>query len=136
MLYLIWGPPGSGKTTYAKSKMVDGDIIIDFDLIAEALTGMEVHCIEFSLITRVFDAFNYLVDTEAHFPNVRNTFIVKPCPTQEDRQRFEDMGAELVFMDTPQMDCVSRCVHRGEKFEKEDFDRWTSVVKKWFEKRT
>jgi hypothetical protein len=37
MLTVITGPPCSGKSTYAREHAKPGDIIIDFDLLAQAL---------------------------------------------------------------------------------------------------
>ena len=36
---VITGPPGSGKTTWVKENMKDGDIVLDLDAIKAALLG-------------------------------------------------------------------------------------------------
>ena len=36
---MITGAPGSGKTTYARENMGDGDILVDLDVIKAALIG-------------------------------------------------------------------------------------------------
>ena len=35
---LVWGPPASGKTTYVKKHMADGDMVIDLDAIKHAIS--------------------------------------------------------------------------------------------------
>jgi hypothetical protein len=43
MLTVITGPHCSGKSTYARQHAVPGDIVIDFDLIAQALGSPVTH---------------------------------------------------------------------------------------------
>lgn len=38
-VFLVVGPPASGKTTWCKSQMRDGDVLIDFDEIDAAING-------------------------------------------------------------------------------------------------
>ncbi|HJD68625.1 MAG TPA: ATP-binding protein [Corynebacterium kroppenstedtii] len=38
-LYIITGPPAAGKTTYIETHAKPGDIRIDYDAIANTLTG-------------------------------------------------------------------------------------------------
>lgn len=128
MVFLIYGPPGSGKTTYAGGRMVDGDIVIDFDKIAEAITGKESHNIEWSLFDRVSDIFKYLVATIEKYPEVRNTFVIRCAPTREDREEFRLIGAKFVFMDTPKAECIRRAVQRSG-----NYGRWAKAINKWFQ---
>lgn len=43
MLTVVTGPPCSGKTTYVQQHAMPGDIVIDFDLIAQALGSPAAH---------------------------------------------------------------------------------------------
>lgn len=43
MLYVVTGPPCSGKSTHVREHAQPGDIIIDFDLIAQALGSPKPH---------------------------------------------------------------------------------------------
>ena len=42
-IYIIYGAPCSGKTTYALEQMSNNDIIVDLDMIYEMLTGQDGH---------------------------------------------------------------------------------------------
>lgn len=39
MLTVVIGPPAGGKSTWVRERAKPGDIVIDFDLLACALTG-------------------------------------------------------------------------------------------------
>lgn len=41
-IHLVWGPPAAGKTTWVQEHAAPGDLIVDYDLIAESL-GAEGH---------------------------------------------------------------------------------------------
>jgi len=127
MIYFIYGPPGSGKTTYALSKIVAGDIIIDFDRIAECITAQESHSLEFSLFDRIDNTFRYLVNTIEAYPGVRHTYIIRCAAERQDREPFKEIGAELYFMETPKIECIRNCTNRSG-----NYGRWKGVVDKWF----
>jgi predicted kinase len=42
-VYLIYGPPCSGKTHYIKEHMQDGDIVCEVDDIYAAISGNDPH---------------------------------------------------------------------------------------------
>ena len=129
MVYIIWGSPGSGKTTYAKEHMTAGDILIDFDMLFQALTDGGDHEREYSLFDRVNGVRHYLIDTIRDFPEVRHTWIVYGAPPEKDWEIFRELGAESVFIDTPRRECIRRCIKRGG-----DPEHWTAIVNKWFDK--
>ena len=61
MNYLICGPPASGKTSYIKERMKSGDLIVDIDLIYQAITGLPMYEKPVSLLDLVFDIRNFLI---------------------------------------------------------------------------
>lgn len=128
MIYLVYGPPGSGKTTYVKNHMSAGDIIIDFDLLSRALAGTDDHDRENILFDRINDCRNYLVNTINRYPEVRHTWVILCAPKKEDRELFVKMGATLKLIEEPASVCIARCRDRGENWQ-----RWEKAIKKWFE---
>ena len=127
MTYIIWGPPGSGKTTYAKLNMTDGDIIIDFDLLCVALTGMDSHKYEESLRDRIEGVREFLLNTCLAYPEIRHTWITV-CRPRTVTRYLSHANVEKRLMPTPERECIRRCVYRGG-----EFTHWQRIVKKWFE---
>ena len=128
MVFLIYGPPGAGKTTYAKKYMSPGDVLVDFDLIYQALTAAPVHERTNILFDRVEDCRKYLINTIDRYPEVRNTWVVMCAPKREDREPFRKTGATLKLIKESAPVCIGRCRERGENWE-----RWEKAIKKWFE---
>lgn len=42
-IHIVWGPPCSGKSSYVKERRINGQIIIDIDLLHSALTDLPIH---------------------------------------------------------------------------------------------
>jgi len=40
-VYIVWGSPASGKTTYVKKHMEGGDLVVDLDLIKQSISMKE-----------------------------------------------------------------------------------------------
>ena len=128
MIYLIWGPPGAGKTTYAQTYMSPGDILIDFDLLFQALAGVPIHEREYILFDRVEDCRQFLINTIERYPEVRSTWVTMCAPKKEDREPFVKMGARLRLVQESASVCIGRCRERGENWH-----RWEKAIRKWFE---
>ena len=128
MTYLIYGPPGAGKTTYACEHMSPGDVLIDYDLINGALTGGGAHDREAILFDRINDCRNFLVATIDRYPEVRHTWVVACAPKKADRDPFVKMGATVKLVLEPKSVCIQRCSERGENWHK-----WEKAIRKWFE---
>ena len=130
MVYLICGPPGCGKSTYVKNHIVDGDIVIDFDLLYRALTLADDHKGEQILFERVNQCRWYLIDTISAFPEVRNTWIIIGAPEDEHIDYVEKtLGGKVLYLDEFKRTCVRRCVARGG-----DYELWRQILDEWFAK--
>ncbi|WP_405149456.1 AAA family ATPase [Sphaerisporangium sp. NBC_01403] len=44
MLYVVTGPPAAGKSTWVREHAKPGDVVVDYDLIAGALSGPTPAC--------------------------------------------------------------------------------------------
>ena len=61
-IYLIYGAPCSGKTTYLDSVVEAGDLIVDLDRIRQAINGQPTHCLTPKLNSISFGIRDYLMD--------------------------------------------------------------------------
>lgn len=130
-VYLITGAPCSGKTTFARERMEEGDVIVDIDDIWQQISGQPRYTKPNSLKPLVFatrDAQEEQVRMGAG--TWRNAFIIRSLPLAMDRKRLaERLGAEVVTIDTPQEKCIERL---RENPQGRDVAEYEKHIKKYF----
>lgn len=119
---LIIGPPTSGKTTKAKSLAGPDDIIIDADLIAQALGSPDSHNhpgpIK-ALAAHLRDAATNEVIKQGH-----KAYVVSASPTAENSIPH----SEVIVCDPGVAECLTRANARP---------RWTrDAIRRWYESRS
>lgn len=107
MIHVVLGPPCSGKSTYVREHKKDGDIVVDFDRLAEALGNDEKHAAPSPIKEVAFIARGAVIyeickkDYEA--------WIIHTKPTEFQHKLYDEAGAEYIEMDTDMQTCLERC---------------------------
>ena len=107
MIYVILGPPCSGKSTYVREHKKEGDIVVDFDRLAEALGNDEKHAAPSPIKDVAFIARGAVID-EICKKNYE-AWIIHTKPTEYQRKLYDEAGAEYIEMDTDMQTCLERC---------------------------
>jgi len=125
---LVYGAGCSGKNSYVREHKQDGDLIIDFDALHQAISGLESHNHTEELFGYVFDARDALLARVLKKGHSSTVWIIHTAPTKADRRKFiDEFGAELVFIDTPKEVCLERA-------SKERPEEWIQYINNWFDK--
>lgn len=100
-VYCVYGSSRAGKSTYVDSIKNDGDLIVDLDKIWFAIGGRN------SLLNNVaFGVRDYLYQCILNrLGKWNNAYIVT---TRPDKRVMDRLGAEYIFIDTPEDVCLSR----------------------------
>jgi hypothetical protein len=125
VLTVVTGPPCSGKSTYAWSKAQPGDVVIDFDRIAQALGSGSPHDhpdpVRWVAIAARRAAVNAAI-TQHH--RGATVWIVHTRIPQQDMDRYLRAGADVVTLD----------VDRDELHRRADAERpglWHKLIDEW-----
>lgn len=111
-VYLVYGSPCSGKTTYVYAVATRHDLIIDLDKIHHAICICGLYDKPDATKRVAFDIRDRLLDevrTATARRKWQNAYIIGTYPERFDRDTFErDYGAELIHIDTPKEECIKR----------------------------
>lgn len=125
-IYIIYGAPCSGKTTYALERMSNNDIIVDLDMIYEMLTGQDGHEHSEGLRFIAFKIRDTLYDIiKTRYGRFNDAYIVAGLPHRGEREALaRRLGAELVHIDTSEDECIKRAEGRP--------SHTTQIIKNYF----
>lgn len=125
-IYIIYGAPCSGKTTYALERMSNNDIIVDLDMIYEMLTGHDGHEHSDGLRFIAFKIRDTLYDIiKTRYGRFNDAYIVAGLPHRGEREALaRRLGAELVHIDTSEGECIKRAEGRS--------SHTTQIIKNYF----
>lgn len=132
-VYLVYGSPLSGKSTFVKESMNAGDLIVDIDNIWECVSGCDRYTKPNRLKSVVFGVRDQLLDmVRIRQGKWQNAFIVGGYPLCSERERLiKSLNAREVFVDTNKEECIRR-LH--ECNDGRDVDAWEKYISDWWEK--
>lgn len=130
-VYIVYGAPLSGKTSYVKRYKGHQDLVVDMDRLYQAVTLLPLYHKPNSLLQNVLtirDALLYNIRTRKG--KWQNAWVIGGYPDKYRRNQLKDqLGAELIFIDEPKDICIARIAETGR-----DEHEWKKFIDNWFEK--
>jgi hypothetical protein len=126
VLTVITGPPCSGKTSYLRQHAQPGDIVIDFDVLAQALGSPDTHehPDPIRYVTTVARRAAVDAAVRQHVTKGAVVWIVDSSPGERRTQLYEDAGAEWVTLSVDRDE-----LHRRAHAERPK--RWHKIIDEW-----
>ena len=121
---LLYGPPCAGKTTAAKELAQEGDLILDRDAIASAITANTDHDHDEAIKLAGDVLWRVLLDKARDHPH--DVWIVSCAPTRAERLEFAPLVDAMRLIWTDQDTCLARATA-------ERPSKWAELVRNWFE---
>lgn len=130
-VFIVYGSPLSGKTSFVNEAMVEGDLIIDMDNIWQCVSGCSRYMKPNRLKSVVFSVRDNLLDSVKYRRGKwLNAYIIGGYPFQAERERLVDMlGAREVFIDTPKEECLNRLLACEDSRDKVE---WQKYIIDWW----
>lgn len=125
-LHVITGPPAAGKTTLARQLAQHGDVVIDFDQLANALTVADPDNHEHpSVVRTVARAVRHTaVEAALRHTNIVNVYLIHTEPSQDQLQQYKEIGAQIHVVDPGQDEVLARCRRQRPHAMAEVARRW------------
>ena len=131
-VYLVYGSPLSGKTSWVKENASEGDMIIDMDSIWQCVSGCKRYVKPPRLKSIVFKVRDMLIESVKYrYGKWNSAYIIGGYPFAAERERLiKDVGAREIFIDVPKEECMRR-LHADPDRNCEEYERY---IDEWFER--
>lgn len=131
--YIVYGAPASGKTSYVKEHKKEGDLVVDLDLLMQAISMEDKSNIANNLLDVAIGIRDYIYTRiEDKTVDSKNIWVIGLLPDKSQRQELEQrLKAELVFIDATLEECIDRAMLDEDRKNKE---LHKDLIEKWFAK--
>ena len=134
-VFIVYGAPLSGKTTFVNYYASEGDLIIDIDSIWQCVSGLprykkpgRLKAVVFKVRDSLFEAVKY------RYGKWNNCYIIGGYPLQSERERLvKELGAREIFIDATKEECMARLEDIDDG---RDRDEWAQFIADWFARYT
>lgn len=132
-VYLVYGAPFSGKSTFVDESASEGDLIVDIDSIWESISGCDRYIKPARLNAVVFGIRDYLIESIKLRRGKWNTaYLIGGYPFVGERERLCKMlGAREIYIDCTKEECLARLESTEDGRAKKD---WNKYIDEWFQR--
>lgn len=137
-IYVVWGAPAAGKSTYVAKNKNPGDLVIDLDLLKAALYGRAGRCEDVgdNLLPLALSVRDFLLgQVRLGAADCENVWVIASLPKKAERDALrESLNAELVYIESDYHECLRRArsdPSRSDKIiQQYIIDKWFEVVER------
>lgn len=131
-VFLVYGAPLSGKSTYVKNAMNPGDLVIDMDSIWQCISFQKRYEKPARLKSVAFRIRDSLIDTVKYrFGKWNNAYVIGGYALQSERERLiKELGAREIYIESTEEECIQRLQAADDGRDKEE---WSGYIRAWFE---
>lgn len=130
-VYIVYGAPCCGKSSYVADHATEYDLIVDMDNIYQMISNNKRYNKPNRLNGAAFMIRDCLYDI-IKYRNGKwhNAYIITTGARSGDRQRLKERvnADEFIFVEATKEECLLRAETRGDQAEE-----WKSYINKWFD---
>lgn len=132
-VFLVYGSPMSGKSSYVAGAMNKGDLIVDVDSIWQCVSGCERYVKPDRLRSNVFMVRDTLIDMIAYKTGKwNNAYIIGGYPLISERERLcKRLGAREIYIESSKEECMLRLESCTDGRDKKV---WKEYIEDWWER--
>lgn len=128
-VYVVHGPPLSGKTTYVQERKGPNDLIYDFDVIMAAISGLQMYQRNQNLMRYVLDIRDLILARLRRERYLDNAWIITTKVTSYLRQALIGLDVEYIKLDVD-IKTVKERLHQNP--DGRDIKHWSAAIDKYF----
>lgn len=126
-VYLVYGPPCSGKTSWVREVAGQDDIVLDMDSIWQMITVNDRYVKRERLKQNVFGVRDCILDQiRMRIGKWKSAYVIGGYPFSMERTRLEQsLGCECIFI----YEDKETCLERARVSERRGWDKY---IEQWF----
>lgn len=130
-VYIVYGSPLSGKSSYVSDNMEVGDLIVDMDSIWQSVSGCDRYTKPIGIKSVVFGVRDYLIDCiKTRRGKWSTAWVIGGYPYRAERERLaRQLNARLIHIDTSQSECLERLINCDDG---RNLDDWKKFIQDYF----
>ncbi len=130
-VFIVYGAPLAGKSSWVAEAKTDSDLVIDMDNIWQCITGGERYSKPPKLNAVAFSIRNTLIEAVKYRQGKwDNAFVIGGYPLQAERERLaRELGAREVLIEATEEECLARLEADTSGRDK---DKWRGYIAEWF----
>ena len=131
-VFVVYGPPLSGKSTFVEEHKGRNDLVVDMDRLFAAVTMLPEYDKPDILLPNVRGIYNLLADNiKTRHGRWHSAWVITGGADRYRREGLaRDLGAELVFCDVSKDECFRRLeLDEGRLFRQVE---WRGFIERWF----
>lgn len=131
-VYYVYGAPCSGKSTFVRENKGNSDLIVDIDLIWQAVTGGNLYHKPDALKEPVFALRNALLDSvRMRMGNWQRAWVIEGGAVKAMRdRRMAAIDAEPIYISTDKETCLRRLA--SDETRSHVREMWQGYIEEWF----
>lgn len=130
-VFIVYGSPCSGKSSYVRDNMEVGDLIVDMDSIWQSVSGCDRYTKPNQIKSVVFGVRDCLVDCiRTRRGKWSTAWIIGGYPYRAERERLaRQLNARLIHIDTSIDECMNRLLNCDDG---RNLDDWKKFIEDYF----
>lgn len=131
-VYYVYGAPCSGKSTFVHESKGNSDLVLDIDLIWQAVTGGALYEKPDALKAAVFAMRDTLLDiVKTRTGKWERAWVIEGGALKSDRERrISALGAEDIFIQCDKETCLQRLA--SDNTRELVMEQWRRYIDDWF----
>jgi hypothetical protein len=127
VLYVVTGPPAGGKSTWVRGQAKPGDVVVDYDLLAGALSGPrqgDPHDHPQPVRTIAYKARTAAIREALRYVDAVDVYVIHAMPKPDWLATYAEHGAEIVTIDPGRDVVMQRIAEQRPATAKAVATRW------------
>lgn len=129
---VVCGPPGSGKSSYVRERAAPGDLTVDLDALASALSGLPWYDQPDGILDFALRCQDAAINALAIGVPMRHAWLIIRGALRSERAQFRRMfDANVVVLAVPAAECLRRIGHDEARCVV-PYSEWERRVRGWW----